>query len=297
METKDVVIIGAGPAGIATAIQLKRYDIEFVLLEQEEIGGVLRNANLVENYPGFPWGISGLDLVKLFKKQLKENKISTIIERVRELEYKDKEFLAKTDQKVIRSTLAVIATGTKPKGISSVPISDDIKDRIFYEVYPIRKLKKKRIAIIGAGDAALDYALTLSQKNEVMIINRSEQPKSVPVLAQRCMKSKTISYSGNLDVKKISNKGKKPVLTLTHKDTQKESQVLADYLVIAIGREPCLDFLGPQLQRNFRNLMNAKILYMVGDIKNRIYRQTAICAGDGVKAAMQIHRRLRSENK
>ena len=71
---QEVAIIGAGPSGIATAIQLKRYGIEPVILEKEEIGGVLKNANLVENYPGFPDGISGPELVKLFKKQVENRR-------------------------------------------------------------------------------------------------------------------------------------------------------------------------------------------------------------------------------
>lgn len=297
MDLKDVAIIGAGPAGIATAIQLKRYNVEFVLLEQEEIGGLLRNACLVENYPGFPEGINGLELVGLFKKQLRKAKAKISLERVLELEYKDQAFSIETDKRAAKARIAVIASGTKGKTISSPPISDDIRDRIFYEIYPIRKVKKKKIAIIGAGDAAFDYALSLSQKNEVTILNRSEQVKCVPVLAERCSQSESISYSDKMSVTQINSKGKKLLLTLIQGDSQKESQIRADYVVIAIGREPCLDFLGSQLKRNFRNLIKAKTLYIAGDIKNRIYRQTAICAGDGVKAGMQIYRKLKREDK
>jgi len=297
MDLKDVVIIGAGPAGIATAIQLRRYNIEFTLLEQDQIGGLLRNAYLVENYPGFPQGIEGPELVGLFKKQLEKAGAKVSFERVLESEYKGHLFLTKSDKTTIKSKIVVIASGTKPKGISSPPISDDIKDRIFYEIYPIRKVKKRKIAIIGAGDAAFDYALNLSQKNEVIILNRKEQAKCVPVLEQRCMKSKDISYSGNVSVTQISRKGKKLLLTLIRSDNQKESQISVDDVVIAIGREPCVDFLGSRLRENFKSLLKAKALYIVGDIKNRIYRQTAICAGDGVKAGMQIHRKLRREDK
>ena len=297
MDLKDVVIIGAGPAGIATAIQLGRYNIEFTLLEQDEIGGLLRNAYLVENYPGFPEGIKGLELVRLFKKQLKKAGAKVSLERVVEVEYRDGVFSIETNKRAIRTRIVVIATGTKPKGISSPPISDDIKDRIFYEVYPLRKAKKKKIAIIGAGDAAFDYALNLSQENEVMILNRGEQVKCVPVLAERCMKSKSISYSDNVTLTQINAKGKKLILRVIHTDSQKENQIHANYVVIAIGREPLVDFFGNRLKKNFKNLIKAKTLYMVGDIRHRIYRQTAICAGDGVKAGMQIYGKLRREEK
>jgi len=83
----DVAIIGAGPVGIAAAIQLKRYDIEFMIFEKGKIGGLLRNANLVENYLGFPRGIRGRELVELFKEQLKNAGVKVQFEMVRELDY------------------------------------------------------------------------------------------------------------------------------------------------------------------------------------------------------------------
>lgn len=307
MNSKDVIIIGAGPAGIATAIQLKRYAIDTVLLEKEEIGGLLRNANLVENYPGFPEGISGLNLVELFKKQLEHTGVTVGFEMVLELEYKDEMFFTKTNERTIRSNIAVIATGTKPKKISSSPVdrkvlrfpeyyietfSDEIKNRIFYEVYPIHGIKNKKIAIIGAGDAAFDYALNLSQKNEVIILNRNKRAKCIPVLKEKCMKSDNISYLCDVSVREISNDGDKFLLSYTCGDSRDKIQIETDYVIAAIGREPCFDFLGSELKKNFENLINADRLYMVGDIKNEMYRQTAICAGDGIKAAMKIYNKI-----
>ena len=295
MDVKDVVIIGAGPAGIATAIQLKRCNIQPVLLEKEEVGSLLKNANLVENYPGFPNGISGLDLIKLFKKQLSRNKVKVGFERVRELEYKDNVFFAKTNRRVIASSIAVIATGTRPRKISTPAISDGVKGRIFYEIYPIRKAKNKKFAIIGAGDAAFDYALNLSQKNEVLILNKSKGTKCIPALMKRCVKSKDVSFLCNVSLRKIDKKGERLLMTCLDSDRHSENQICADYVVIATGREPCLDFLGSQLKKYFKNLLRRHTLYMVGDVRNRIYRQTAICVGDGVKAAMRIYRKIERE--
>lgn len=293
MDIKDVVIIGAGPAGIATAIQLKRYNIESLLLEQEEIGGLLKNANLVENYPGFPKGINGLNLVELFKKQLENVKVTVTFEKVLEINYKDKVFFTKTNRGVFTSATLVIATGTKPKGISDLPISDDIKDRIFHEIYPIREIKNKRIAIIGAGDAAFDYALNLSQKNEVIILNRSKQAGCIPVLRKRCMKSENISYLRNVSVREINNECFKVVLTCIYNENNQEKlKLITDYVIFATGRVPRLEILGGELKKRLGTLMKAKKLYLVGDVKNAIYRQTAICVGDGLKAAMEIFRNM-----
>jgi thioredoxin reductase len=233
--------------------------------------------------------------VELFRKQLENTGVEVRFEKVLELEYRDELFSAKTDRRVIRSNITVIATGTKPKEIPGLPLLDGIKDRIFHEVYPIQGVENKKIVIIGAGDAAFDYALSLSQKNEVLILNRSKQDKCIPVLRERCMKCESISYLGGVRVREINERGKGLRLTYDD-DNQDGNQIYADYVLIAVGREPCLDFLGNQLKRDLAKLIKMGTLYSVGDVKNEVYRQTAICVGDGVRSAMKICRKLRGED-
>lgn len=294
-NSKNIIIIGAGPAGIATAIQLKRYHIEPVLLEQEAIGGLLRNANWVENYPGFPGGIRGLDLVALFEKHLNTTGVRVHFEKVINIEYKDNLFSVTTNLRSIPSFLVVIATGTKPRKPSKPRIPSEIDDRVVYEVHSIRKAKNKKIAIIGAGDAAFDYALNVSQDNEVLILNRGNRTSCIPALQEKCTRTKNIQYIKNIQVSKIEKEAQKLLLTCTGPDTQMNRQIMADYLIIAVGREPRLDFLSGELKKHFEILIQGNRLYVVGDVQNDIYRQTAICVGDGMKTAMKIDRILRRE--
>ena len=293
MNIKDVVIIGAGPAGISAAIQLKRYGIEPTLLEKEEIGGLLKNANLVENYPGFPNGVPGPELVKLFKKQLENAQIKVHFEKVLKLHYKNGLFSIKTNQKKITCHIIVIASGTKPRKLSNLNITAEIKNHIYYEIYPLIQVKNKKITIIGAGDASFDYALNLSKQNKVTILNRGEEVKCLPLLWKRTMETKNITYlqTTNIENIKLHNKG----LTLTCHNNAKKWEMHVSYLVVAIGREPCLDFLNKTLIKDLERLQKLKILYMIGDVKNGIYRQTAIAIGDGIKAAMEIYKKLKEE--
>ena len=134
MKPEQVIIIGAGPAGLATAFQLKRYGVHPVVFEREQIGGLLRNANLVENYPGFPQGISGLELVDLFIRQSKNLGIDVTYEEVIELDYELGSFQVRTRRQSYASRLVVIATGTKPLHFKNLPIPDELADKVFYEV-------------------------------------------------------------------------------------------------------------------------------------------------------------------
>lgn len=289
---KEITIIGAGPAGIAAAIQLKRSGIEPILIERGEVGGLLLNANLVENYPGFPDGISGRELVGHFKKQLERVGVKVDFEEVKELDYIDDIFVIETDRDTIGSKIVVVATGTRPKEITEIEIKGDIADRFFYEVYPIVGVKGKKITIIGSGDAAFDYALSLSVDNEVMILNRGDRIKCLPLLMDRCRKSKTISYFTNTEVRGINRDGSGLEISIVKISDGKESTIHSDYLIAAIGREPCVDFFGENLKKNLDILKKTRRLFMIGDIANDIYRQTAISVGDGIRAAMEIYRNI-----
>lgn len=289
MKIFKVAIIGAGPAGISCAIQLKRYKIDFILFERNKPGGLLRNANLVENYPGFPEGITGEKLVGLFSRQLKENNITLTKENVEFIVYKDN-FLIKTNKKIYQSEILIVASGTKPKRWN-IEIPAGAESKIFYEVYKIKKLKGKTIGVVGSGDVGFDYAAGLSKQNKIILLNRTDKHKCLPVLFERCAQNKKIKYITNFEVAKIKLKNKKLVLYSKNKEP-----ISVNYLVVAIGREPNLDFLNHKIKDKIKILEKNKKLYMIGDVKNSLFRQTAIAVGDGIKTAMEINSLLSTNN-
>lgn len=286
LEVHDVTIIGAGPAGMAAALQLKRYDLDPLLLEAHQVGGLLLNANLVENYPGFPKGIPGPELVELFKAQLNASGVRVHFEEVYRLSFLDGFFLVETSKRTFLSRLAIVASGTKP---IEEEICPSARPMVFYEVYPLLGTKGKKIVIVGAGDAAFDYALNLARANTVVILNRGRQIKALPVLQSRAQESPQITYCENTKLIEIipSYEG----LQLTCASGAERFTLPADYLLFAIGRRPALDFLAESLP--VEELRDRGRLYFVGDVKNDLYRQTAIAVGDGVLAAMQAHQILK----
>ncbi len=286
-----MTIIGAGPAGIATAIQLKRMGIGFTLFEKNEVGGLLKNANLVENYPGFPSGITGVALVDLFKRQLRKANITVRNEEVKKLDFVGGRFLVETSSEPLRSRLVVIASGTKPKEITGLEIPAAARKMIFYEIHPLKKIAGRKIVVVGAGDAAFDYGLSLSRKNEVFIINRGERTKCLPVLLKKVAASPRITYMKNIAIAGIAGDSRESV-RIECRSRKGFVMLRAHFVVFAIGRKVELDFLAKNITGQSERLQRRRFLYLVGDVHGRFARQTAIAVGDGVGAAMAIGRKL-----
>jgi len=290
MQPEQVTIIGAGAAGIAAAIQLKRWGISPIVLEKAHIGGLLVNANLVENYPGYPQGISGPELVALFQAQMERIGVEVSFEEVLEVDYQDR-FLVRTSKRQFASRYLIIASGTSPKPFPEIEIHDDITNRVVSEIHPLLNLTGITVAIVGAGDAAFDYAINLSTNtNKVTILNRTNKRKCLPLLWERCQKLPQIEYVENISVKSMSRSDGGVILECQTPKGDWELKV--DYVILAIGRVEQRGFLSTRLEAIVSELESKGILYFAGDVKNGIFRQTSIAVGDGVKAAMKICRKL-----
>ena len=286
MVKRQVIIIGAGPAGITAAIQLSRGGLRPLLLEKSHIGGLIKSANLVENYPGFPKGISGVKMAELLKRHLKVHRVDIDFEEAISVDFKDDAFIIKTNNEDYNSDYLIIAPGTKPKEFSVAGWDETYGKCAFKEIYPLLDKQGKHIAIIGGGDAAFDYALNLAKKNQVTINYRADKNSCLPLLQQRAEVNPRILCRANIVLQRIVSLN--DCMELHWQTGKLAFSEKVDYLLTAVGRIPNLDFLGENLKNLSSELERQNRLHVIGDAKNGNFRQMSIAAGEGMKAAMKI---------
>ncbi len=259
----DCIIIGCGPAGMSAAIQLKRLSKSFLLFEKDNVGGLLLNANKVENYLGYE-SINGEGLVENFRKQLLIHNIDVLNEKIVLVDKKEDVFVLGSEKGVVyNSRSVVIATGTIPRKLDVV---EKKHDNVFYEVKELYDMKDtKKIAVIGGGDAAFDYSLNLDKRGHaVYLFVRDMKAKCLDLLNKRISGSSVIvEYAVDIDNLDLSR---------------------FDMVLIAIGRETVI----PELKCP----NDVSGLFFAGDVVNDIYRQVSIASGDGLKTAMKVERYL-----
>lgn len=278
----QVAVIGGGPAGISCAVQLKRFGIDCLLFEKEKTGGMLWNAGTIDNYPGFPQGISGEEICSRLQQHADRFEVSIIRKEVREVRYLQNEFSLHGEGFEHLCKRLLIASGTKPISLPPVKISPEAKAFIFRDVHPLKKITGKTIGIAGAGDAAFDYALSLTKDNIVFIFNRSKKIKAIESLAEQVKKHQNIRYHENTALKEVSIADDKLLVQTS------EGNFSIDFLIFAIGREAAVDFLSDNMLDRKDKLIETGKLFLAGDVVNGTKRQLAIAAGDGLRAAMTI---------
>ncbi len=290
MRFNRVIIVGGGPAGMACAIQLKRMGLDPLVIEKKRPGGMLFNANLIENYPGFPGGISGPDLAGRIVQQFKSFDIGLHYDEIKLVDYSGDRFFLNSSSGLYGCNILVVASGTSPRIPEELPEELIEKGLIRFDISDLREVSGKTIGIIGAGDAAFDYSLTLAENNNnVFIFNRRNQIKALKALSEKVFINNRINYLPHTVLKSLeinANNGLDAICV----SASSNMKYSLDYFIFATGRKPADGFFRESLEGLFPGLLKEQRLYLIGDVINGNYRQVSVAVGDGVRAAMEIFR-------
>ena len=309
MEVKQVIIIGSGPAGYTAALYASRAGLKPIVIEGHEPGGQLTTTTDVENFPGFPEGIQGPELMSNMKKQVLRFGTEFIQTRVSDINLAKRPFSLKCEngQEFLAETL-IISTGASAKylglpnemqligkGVSACATCDGF----FY--------RNKIVHVVGGGDTALEEANFLTRFAEkVFILHRKESFRASKPMQDRTFNNPKIEVVWNTEVKEIlfDSSGVNGIRVFNIK-TQVTSDRKTDGFFLGIGHEPNTKFLRGQLALDPHGYIktlgshpdtNVPGVFACGDVQDPYYRQAISAAGSGCQAAIRAERFLEAEH-
>jgi thioredoxin reductase (NADPH) len=292
----DVIIIGGGPAGLSAGLYTSRSRLDTLLIERGLVGGRITDAELVENFPGFADGISGMELGQLMQRQATKYGLNITIADVTGLELKKDKKVVKTTTGDFNARAVIIATGSE-RGKLGVPGEVEVtgKGVSYCATCDGPLFRGKTVAVVGGGNAAISEALYLAKfASKVIVIHRRDQLRATRVLEEKARAEPKIEFLWDTVVEKIEGEKALEKLNLRQVKTGKKSSLDVDGVFIAVGLKPSTDFLkgvlpldeGGYIVTNERMETEVPGIFAAGDIRQNSPRQAITAAGDGATAAV-----------
>lgn len=302
VENVRVLIIGSGPAGFTAALYAARADLEPVVLTGMELGGQVSLTYTVENYPGFPDGVGGQELVDLFKKQAERFGARVEFDTATEVDLSVRPFRVLTYTKEYLAEAIIIATGATPRHLN-VPGEVELTGRgvSYCATCDGWFFKGKDVIVVGGGDSALEEGIYLTRHaRSVTIVHRRDQLRAGAVLQKRASENPKIKYIWNTVVTSINGEEAVKSVTLKNLETGEECVQPTDGVFIFIGHDPNTQLFQGQLNMDERGYIETNIhmetnvpgVFVAGEAGDPHYRQVVTSAGMGAAAAMQVGRYL-----
>ena len=301
-SVEKLIIIGSGPAGLTAAIYAARGALNPLVVAGREAGGQLTLTTDVDDFPGFPDGIQGPDLMINMRKQAERFETRFVNEDVLSVDFSEKPLKIKTETKELLTQSVILATGAsalwlglpseeklKGKGVSACAVCDGF----FF--------KGKNVAVVGGGDTAMREVNYLSKIcAKVTVIHRRGELRAQPALQTLVKARPNVEFSFDSAVEEVLGEDKISGVKLKNTKTGEISELALDGLFIAIGHKPNTDFLKGQVTLNEKGYIavtsetNTSVegVYAAGDVSDHKYRQAVTAAGAGCKATFDVEEYL-----
>ncbi|MFA5774400.1 MAG: thioredoxin-disulfide reductase [Ilumatobacteraceae bacterium] len=308
-----VLIVGSGPAGLTAAIYAARANLAPLVIEGEpsstsdQPGGQLMLTTEVENYPGFPDGIMGPDLMLRFREQASKFGATFITAKVTKVDFSQRPFHVFVGSTKYSAASIIISTGAQSLMLG---LEDELRlvghglstcatcDGFFF--------RNKEVAVVGGGDSALEEAMFLTKfASKVVLIHRRDSLRATKIMQERAFKNEKISFLWNSHVSKIHGHSKLSGVEVTSTIDGSRSNLDIDGLFVAIGHRPNTDLFKGILDMDDNGYLrtvvgstatNIEGVFACGDVQDHTYRQAITAAGSGCMAAMDCEKWLESQH-
>lgn len=302
----DVIIIGSGPAGFTAGIYTSRAKLKTLIISGSLPGGQLMTTSEVENYPGFPNGIFGPELMMNMRQQAERFATTIIDDEVLKVDFKKRPFLISTHSETYEGRAILLCTGASPRKLG-IDGEQEFGGRgvSYCATCDGPFFKGEEIAVIGGGDTAIEEATFLTKFGKaVKIIHRRDFLRASKILQEKAFENSKIQFVWNNVVTRISGNKKIESIDLKNLTTGKTQNLSVGGLFVAIGHEPNTSIFKDQLELDDKGYVVLKEntrtsvegVFAAGDVHDYRYRQAVTAAGFGCMAALDVEKWL-SENK
>jgi len=298
----DITIIGSGPAGYTAAIYAARANFSTLVIQGYETGGQLMLTTEIENYPGFPSGVAGSELMANFEQQASNFGTKMLADDVLSIDIQATPFVIKTSTQTLTSKAIILATGASAKWLG-IPNEQRLRghgisacatcDGFFF--------KEKDVVVIGGGDTALEEALFLTKfAHSVLIIHYRETLRASKIMQQRAQGHPKIGFIWNTQVEDIVGEEHVTGIVVKNIETQEVRSLPTQGIFIAIGHHPNTSIFKGIIEmddhgyilRSSHTMTNVSGIFAAGDVVDHRYRQAITAAGDGCRAALDAEKWL-----
>jgi thioredoxin reductase (NADPH) len=300
-DAHNVIIVGGGPAGLTAAVYAARANLAPLVIEGYGAGGQLMTTTDVENYPGFPDGVQGPELMQMFRAQAE--RFGARIEQVdaTRIDVTEAPFRVWVDDDEYRTRSLIIATGATARwlgleseaalrgfGVSTCATCDGF----FF--------KDRRMVVVGGGDSAMEEAIYLARMAEqVTIVHRRDAFRASKIMADRALRLPNVDVRWNSEVDEVIGDGKVETVRIRNVETDVTEDLSVAAMFVAIGHDPATNLFAEQIDLDEEGYIvtdgtrtNVSGVFACGDVQDTVYRQAVTAAGSGCMAAIDAERWL-----